>query len=491
MARTVLLLLSLVFFFPQAAFAVEDTLTLGTTLEPPHLDPTATAAEATKEVTYFNIFQGLTRIDRHGRVQPALAERWSISPDGLVYTFDLRRRVRFHDGASFDSAAVVYSYRRAMAPGSENGHKELFEPIADIVAPDPHRVVITLKRPSSSFLFNMGLGDAVIVHPDSAAGNKSKPIGTGPFRLKQWVRGDRVELERNPDYWGPPPALRMATIRFITNPARVVSELADGTLQAFPYFSGRDVMEKFRNRPDFTVMLGTTEGETLLAINNARKPFDDLRVRRALAHAVNRRAFYDDPIIAAGSPIGSHFSPSHPAYVDLTERYSYDPAAARALLAEAGLATGLKATLLLPPPAYSRFAGLVVADQLAEIGVKIEIERIEWKDWLERVFKQRDFDLTIISHTEPFDIGIYARDNYYFGYANERFKELWQHIESTLDEERRTSLLREAQRMLADDSVNVFLFMLGKIGVWNARLEGLWENYPIAVNDLSEVRWRR
>lgn len=471
------------------AHGAKDTLVLGQALEPPHLDPTAGAAAAIDEVVYQNVFEGLTRIDRNGEVKPSLAKSWTVSDDGTVYTFELRRDVTFHDGSSFEAADVVFSLQRAMAEDSVNAQKQLFDPIETIEAVDAHTVRITLKHPESRFLFNLGWGDAVIVAPESADTNKSQPVGTGPFAFEEWVKGDRVELERYADYWGEAPALSEATIKFIPDAAASMAALMAGDVDAFANFPSPESLQQFKSDPRFDAVVGTTEGETILAMNNAQAPFDDLKVRRAISYAIDRQALIEGAQFGYGTAIGTHFAPHHPAYVDLTGMYAHDPEKARALLEEAGHADGFEATIKLPPPTYARRGGEIIAAQLAEVGIDLEIIQMEWAQWLDQVFRNTDYDLTIVSHTEPLDIGIYARDGYYFNYDNPAFDELMQEITRTTDTQERYELYREAQRTIAEDAVNGFLFQLPKLGVWKSDLEGLWHNSPVQANDLTEVRW--
>jgi peptide/nickel transport system substrate-binding protein len=162
---------------------------------------------------------------------------------------------------------------------------------------------------------------------------------------------------------------------------------------------------------------------------------------------------------------------------------------AKELLKEAGYPDGFEATLKLPPPPYARRGGEIIADQLGKVGIKLEIIPLEWAQWLEQVFKGKDYDLTIVSHTEPMDIGIYARPDYYFDYHNPKFNEVMDKLNAETDTQKRYALMGEAQKILADDAVNGFLFELAKTGVWNAKLEGLWENSPVQANDLTEVHW--
>jgi peptide/nickel transport system substrate-binding protein len=471
-----------------AAMAQQADISIGMVLEPPNLDPTSGAAAAIDEVVYANIFEGLTRFGPDGAVNPGLAASWDISQDGTVYTFSLREGATFHDGTTLTADDVVFSLDRARAEGSTNAQPALFANIVSAEAVDDLTVRVTLDGPDGAFLFDMAWGDAVIVAPESADTNATNPIGTGPFRFANRVEGDRIELVRNDAYWGTPVALEAATFRFISDPNAAFAAMMAGDVDAFPNFPAPETLAQFDADPRFSVIVGSTEGETILAMNNAQAPLDDVRIRQAIAHAINRQDIIDGAMFGYGTPIGTHFAPHNPNYVDLTGLSSYDPDAARALLAAAA-PDGLTLRLALPPPAYARRGGEIIAAQLRDVGIETEITNLEWAQWLEQVFRGRDFDLTIVSHTEPMDIGIYARPDYYFQYARPEFVALNDALATTSDPAARAALMVQMQEMIAGDYVNGYLFQLAKTGVANANIEGLWENSPTQANDLTGVRW--
>ncbi len=473
----------------SSAMAEKSSLIMGMVLEPPHLDPTAGAAAAIDEVVYANVFEGLTRINRNGEVKSALAEKWAISSDKKEYTFYLQQGVKFHDGAEFNADDVLFSLNRARAKDSVNAQKALFKPIVDVKKKDSHTVVITLSQPTGSFLFNMGWGDAVMVDAASAEKNKSNPIGTGPFKFKRWVKGDRVELIKNTDYWGKPAFLTKAIFKIIPDPAAAMAAMMAEDIDAFANFPAPESISQFGSDSRFKVVIGSTEGETILSTNNKKGAFAKLKVRQAMAHAFDRQAIIDGAMFGYGTPIGTHFSPHHPAYVDLTGKYEYNLEKAKKLLAEAGYPNGFNAVLKLPPPVYARRGGEIVASQLKKIGIKLEIVPVEWAQWLDQVFKKTDYDLTIVSHTEPMDIGIYARKDYYFNYDNPEFQDLITELDATVETEKRYQLMKKAQEIISDDCVNGFMFQLAKYGVWNKNIKGLWENSPVQANDLTEAYW--
>ena len=480
----VLLSLSL---FAASPLLAENILRVGVRLEPPNLDPTQGAAAAVDEIVYANVFEGLTAIASNGAVVPRLAKRWDVSPDGRTYRFHLQRGVRFHDGSSFDADDVKFSMTRAGAPDSTNAQKSLFEPIAHIDVVDTHTVDFVLQRPVGAFLQHLAWGDAVIVSAETAKTNVSHPIGTGPFRYSRWRKGVSIDLSRNTEYWGPTAGIDGISFRIIPDPTAAFASLMAGDVDGFPAYPAPENLAQFSRHGHFNVVVGSSEGETILAINNALPPFDDIRVRRALSHAIDKRALIDGAMFGYGTPIGSHFPPHHPAYVELSDRYDYDTEKARALLRDAGFEDGFETVLKLPPPSYARRSGELIAAQLAAIGVRVKIENLEWAQWLDQVFSNKNYALTIVSHTEPLDLDIYAREDYYFQYNSSDFNQLIAILSMTDDPSERNVLFRQAQQQLSDDAVNVFLFQWPKMAIWAEGVEGAWKDAPLQANDFTAV----
>lgn len=472
-----------------SAQGTRDSVTLCQTLEPPILDPTGGAAAAIREITYDNIFETLIAFDGAGKTQPRLAQSIASSDDGMVHTIKLRSGVTFHDGTPLTSADVKFSFERAMAPDSKNSQKWIFAPIGSIATPDPMTVVVTLKSFAGDFIEGLAWADASIFSAKSVEKAATDPVGTGPYQLVRWNRGDRVILKRFDAYWGSKPAIANAIVRFVADPQAQVAALMAGDCDAHTNIGAPEAVAQLRANANLRVTIGRTEGETIVAMNNAKPPFNDVRVRKAISMAIDRAQVNEGAISGFGTVIGTHFSPNHAAYLDLTREVKFDPAAAKKLLAEAGFPNGFSATLRLPPPAYAQRSGEIVAAMLAQIGIKVSIEPVQWAQWLERVYRQRDYDMSIVAHVEPLDINIYSRDGYYFGYASDALKDAIARTKSAKTPEARNAAFQDAQRRISADHVNVYLFMLPKITVAKAGLKGMWTNWPVPANPLAQLSW--
>jgi peptide/nickel transport system substrate-binding protein len=317
-------------------------------------------------------------------------------------------------------------------------------------------------------------------------------VGTGPFQLAGWIRGASLQLKAFEGYAQrglPLPPIRRATFRFIADPAAQVAALLSGDVDAFPRVAAARSLEQFRRQPQrFQVLVAGSRAKTLMAMNHRRKPLDDVRVRRALTIAIDRQAVITAAADGYGQPIGSHYVPGAPGYVDLTGVNAHDPARARALLKEAGV-SGLALTLKLPPAPYARQGGELIAAQLSQVGVQVKLENVEWAQWLSSVYTAHQYDLTLISHVEPLDLGNFAKPGYYWGYESRAFNELWQRYLASPREADRLKLLGELQRRVAEDAVAAWLYQPQWITVAQTRLKGLRPAMPIFANDLAALRW--
>ena len=474
---------------PAAALAQgkKDTIVMAMTLEPPGLDPTAGAASAIAEITLYNVFETLTKINPDGSVTPLLAESWEVSPDLRTYTFRLRKNVKFSNGEPLNARAVKFSFDRAGAEKSTNKDKRTFANVTTQVV-DDHTVVLLNKEVDPDFLFLLGQATAVIVEPKSADTNATQPVGTGPYKLDNWSKGSAVTLGKWDGFRNAGAIkIRRGTFRFITDPAAQVAAVLSGDVDAFPRVTPRGI-QQFKSNPKYQVIVSGSRAKTILALNNKKKPFDDVRVRRAINMALDRKAVVQGAADGFGAPIGSYYPPSAPGYVDLTKVNAYDVEKAKALLKEAGV-NNLEVTITLPPPPYARQGGEVIASMLDKVGIKAKLQNVEWAQWLSNVYGNKNYDMTIISHVEPFDLGNFSKPGYYWNYENPKFNALYDKYKQTPNAAERTKILGDIQRFLADEAVHGYLFQPQWVTVANKNVRGLWNNMPIFVNDLSAISW--
>ena len=468
------------------------SLTVQLTAEPPGLDLTATSASATATVVFYNVQEALLKVDERGKLVPWLAERWHTT-DSVNYTFFLKRGVRFHNGRPFTAADVKFVLERALNPEAHHPHPEHYRDIAAVHVKDEQTVTISLKQPNAMFLYTLARQGSVIYPREAVEQQKSQPVGTGPFVLARWDRGDRVVLRRNADYHVKGlPRLNEVVFRFIPDPNAALAALQAGDIDVLGFGLGPESVEVVRRAPGLQLVLGETTNDVVLALNNARKPYADRRVRRALTHAVNKDEIVNGAMFGFGRALGTNIDPLNPYFVDMSKAVPYDPARAKQLLAEAGYPNGFDAVLKVTPQyPYTVRTGQVIAGQLAKVGVRVTLEQIEWGQWLDRVYKQADYDMTIIGHAEAWDAGNYANPRYYFRYDSPRFQEVFKQSETTLDESRRRALYRELQQIMVDEAPVVWLYAYPRIVAAKKGVQGLWKDLPTLSLDLSEVAWAR
>jgi len=399
--------------------------------------------------------------------------------------------VRFHNGRELKAADVKYVFERALNPETKHPYAKDYEAIGDIIVKDDYTVTFTLKSVNANFLQNIARQGSVIYPREAVDTMKSAPIGTGPFRFEDWVRGDRIVLVRNKDYYVKGlPKLDRVTFRFITDPNAIQAALKAGDIDASLFGLGAEHVQDFQKDPRFTVIVGDTTNDVILAMNNSRKPYSDVRVRRAMTYAINKPDVLKGAMFGMGKILGTNVDPLNPYYVDLSSAMPYDPSRARKLLAEAGYPNGFESVLRVSPQyQYTVRSGEVIVDNLRKVGVNVRIEQIEWAQWLARVFREADYDLTIIGHAEAWDIKNYANPKYYFRYDSAKFQELFRKSEESVDDARRRDLYVQMQKLLVEDAPAVWLYMHPRLAVAKKGVQGLWKDLPVPAADLSEVSW--
>src|SRR5881397_318618 len=489
LARLLLVALALV---PLASPAAADAqnLVVQVATEPPGLDLTATPASATAAVVFYNVQEALVKVDRHGKLVPWLAERWNTS-DNKNYTFFLKRGVRFHNGRELKATDVKFVFDRPLNPETKHPAAKQYEAIADIIVKDDYTITFALKTTTANFLLNMARQGSVIYPREAVDTLKSEPIGTGPYRLGEWVRGDRIVLVKNPDYHVKGlPKIDRVTYRFIPDPNAALAALKAGDVDAAMFGLGPEHIPDLQKDPRFQVIVGETTNDVIMSMNNSRKPFTDVRVRRAVTYGINKPEVVKGAMFGFGRVIGTNVDPLNPYFVDMSGAMPYDPAKAKKLLAEAGYPHGFETVLRVAPQYYYTVrTGEVLADQLSKIGVKIKIEQIEWGQWLSRVWKDADYDLTIIGHAEAWDIANYAKPTYYYRYDSAEFQKLFKDSEVTVDDKARRELYVKMQKKLVEDAPVVWLYIHPRLAVTRKGVQGIWKDLPVPAFDLSEVAW--
>lgn len=452
------------------------------------LDPHLAEAAGTREVL-FNVFEGLLKPNNKGELKEALAESYEVSEDGLAYTFHIREGVKFHNGEELTSEDVKYSYEKLAGIKTGKPLYSTFQNVKSIEAPDTKNIIIHLKEKEASFL--TAVTAAVI--PAGYEENKTKPIGTGPFKFVDYQPGQKLVVEKNKDYYVKGiPYLDQVEFRIIPDPETSFLALQSGEIDIYPRI-GTEQQEQLG--AGYTNISAPQNLVQLLALNNARKPFNDRKVRQAVNYAVNTDEIIEGVAIGKGTKIGSNLSPVLEKYYEksLENKYATDLEKAKQLLTEAGYKNGFELTITAPSNyPFHVDTAQVIADQLGKIGIKVKIEKVEWGVWLERVYSGRDYQSTIIGldgKLDPYEIlsrYISTADNNFLNYKNKELDQVLSQARTEIDEEKRISLIKQAQTILTNDAAAVYIMDPNTNVTFKDSIKG-YQTYPIYVQDLSTV----
>jgi peptide/nickel transport system substrate-binding protein len=461
----------------------DGSLTVGFVAEPANLDFTTTEGAAIPQALLVNVYEGLVKLDQDGEIVPLLASEWEVSDDNTTYTFTLREGVTFTNGAEFTAEDVVFSIERVQTESQLEIAAQM-DVVAGVEATGDHTVVVTLERPSNDFLHTMAATRLGAMFSRTGTDDLANtPVGTGPYEVSQWRRGDAITLTTREGYWGEEPRFGEVTLRYFSDPTAMNNALLSGGIDVISSVQAPETLEQFSGG-DYQVVEGTTNGEVVMAFNNGRPPLDDVRVRQAIRHAIDHQALLDTAWAGYGELIGSMVPPTDPWHEDLTGTFPHDPARAQELLAEAG-AEDFSLRLRIPNLPYATAAAQVVQSQLAEVGITAEIEPLEFPAvWLDVVFEQADYDMSIINHVEPRDMSIFANPDYYFRWDNAEYQDLLERADAGTESEQ-VALLQDAARLLSEESPADFLWAFPNLMVAVPGITGLPSNLISESFDLT------
>jgi len=469
---------------PPSGEGSEESLVLGLVAEPATLDFTQDGGAAIPQALLVNVYEGLVKLDQDGEIVPALAT-WQVSDDGLTYTFDLVADAVFTSGEPFTADDAVFSIERVQNDWTV-ALKSAMDVVASAEAASPTQLVVTLTNPSNNWLYNMTTRVGAMFSQSGVDDLATAPIGTGPYALSEWNRGDSIVLTRNADYWGEAPYFNEVTLRYFDDPTALNSALLTGTIDVITTVQAPEGLAQFEGNDDLQIIEGSTNGEVLLSFNHRSAPFQDLQVRQAVRQAIDHQALVDTCWAGRGELIGSHVPPTDPWYEDLTDVAPYDPDEATRLLEAAGQ-TDLTLRLRLPSLPYATSCGQVVASQLEDVGITVEVDTLEFPaQWLAQVFQPpNDYDMSIVAHVEPRDIPpLFGDPTYYLGYDNAEVVQMLADADAGTAEEQVT-IMQEVARTISEDSAGDWLFLLPNLVVADADITGLPENAIGEALDLT------
>lgn len=453
-----------------------DNLIAAIAGEPDQLDPHKTTAYFSFEVLE-NVFDTLVEPDADLEMRPALAQSWTVSPDQLTWTFRLRPGVTFHDGSPLTADDVVFSYRRIIDEKLANVDK--FSAITDVDAADPLTVVIRVKAPTPNLLTNLGgfKGMAIVQRRNVESGQiATHPIGTGPFAFGSQKSGDSIILTANPAYWGGAPQISGVTFRFISEPSTALSALQAGEIDWTDSIPPQRVAQL---RDDDSLHLAVTASNDYwyLALNQARAPWNDVRVRQAIAYGIDR-----DAIVAAtsyGTAAANQLAipEGNPWYTGY-DRYRYDIDTAKRLLAEAGVTGADMDMLVTSEYPETVTAAQVIADNLAPLGITVNIRTVDFATWLDEQ-NSGNFDMLMmgwLGNIDPDDF--YYAQHHTNGTSNaQKFSDA--DVDRLLDagrvetnREARADIYRRAATIIADKVSYIYLYNPSVIQAWATNLSG-------------------
>lgn len=464
------------------------TVNVGLVLEPTDLDIRSTAGIALDQVLIDNVYQGLVGRTSTNKIVDVLAKSHTVSPDGLTYTFALHSGVTFDDGAPLKASDVVWSLEQVKNTPTYQNSADLAN-VRTVTAPDASTIVVTLSKPDSNLLWALS-GRAGLVLEQAATNDlKTTANGTGPYRLAGWKQGDNIRLARFDDYWGAKAKVKGIVFTYYTSPSAAINAVISGDVDVQTAVDAT-LRSQLSGVSGISLESGKTTDKYTLAFNNAKAPFTDIRVRKAIREAIDNKAIIK-ALGGAGVTQGGPIPALDPGYEDLSAVDAYDPDDAKKLLKQAG-ATNLTLNLTYAN-IYPASIGDLLTSQLKAVGITLHVTQTDFTTWLNNVLvdpgkgKVRTYDLSIVDHAESHDFGNWADPSYYFGYDNPRVQSLYAQSIAATDQKTAAAKLAEAARIVANDAPADWLYTATTLTAVHDDITGFPTSSTSARLDLAKL----
>jgi peptide/nickel transport system substrate-binding protein len=475
---------------------------------------TAVTSDSASHTAANYVFNGLVRYDKNLKLEGELAESWEVSPDGKRITFHLRKGVTWHDGKPFTSEDVLFTYRRMIAPNTPTAYAEDFKQVKRAEAPDPYTVVVEYGKPFAPALASWGMHilpkHLLAEYPDiSRSPLNKKPVGTGPFRFVEWKTGEKTVFETNPDYFEGRPYLSRVITRVIPDPATMFLELKSGGIDMMGVtplqYTRQTETEEFRK--SFHKYRYLSFGYTYLGFRLSHPLFSDKRVRQAIAHAIHKKEIIDGVLFGLGQEATGPYKPGTWVHNPDVKRYPFDPEKAKALLAEAGWKAGdgvlekggraFSFTVLTNAGNESRAkTAAIIQQNLAAVGIKMEIRTLEWAAFINEFVDKRKFDAVILGWSisqDPDQYDIWSskktgpKELNFVGFQDAEVDRLLEEGRRTFEAEGRKKAYFRIQEILAEEQPYVFLYYPDALPVVHKRIHGI-EPAPAGIS-YNFIQW--
>ena len=460
------------------------------------LDPHKATAAGTKEIL-FNIFEGLVKSDENGNLIGAVASDYTISEDGLVYTFTLRENVKFHNGNVVTAEDVKYSLERASGLldgtalistlGTDKGG------ITSVDILDEKTVQVTVGSANTELIYSFV---AAIIPAGSGEGEGADPVGTGPFSFVSYTPQVGIVVKKNPDYWQEGlPYLDEVNFKIVGSAETALMELQGGTIDIYPYLTDSQA-QALKSGNTHQVIASPSNVVQALFLNNAVEPLDNVLVRQAILYALDKDQINDFVGGGTGSLIGSAMLPTLADYYkDLNNVYGTgaNVEKAKELLTEAGYPNGFDLVIDIPSNyEFHMQTGEVIVEQLKAVGINASINAVEWNTWLNDIYNGRQYTATISGVTCDQTPG-YMLNRFettssknFINYSNAEYDEVYHKAQAALDLNEKAGYYKQLQQLLVDDAATAFIMVPGNMTAISNRLAG-YKFYPIYVQDMSTV----